>query len=124
MCPKTDDKLLESAQGRSIIEESTAQDEKIVEVIDATNKLGKPYELQNPDLPIEQVFKTPNASCNQKILWYLEFDGSVNKLGAGAGIWVHNMQNDHAEGHAYRLIFRCKNNMAKYEALLLGTQTD
>ena len=50
----------------------------------------------------------------------MEFDGSINKLGAGAGTWIHNMENDHAEGHAYRLNFRCTNNMAKYEALLLG----
>jgi len=44
----------------------------------------------------------------------------VNKLGAEAGIWIHNMQNDHAQGHAYRLNFICTNNMAEYEALLLG----
>jgi len=37
-----------------------------------------------------------------------------------AGIWIHNTQTDHAEGHAYRLNFRCTNNMAEYEALLLG----
>jgi len=96
------------------------EDQKIVEVVDATNTQGKPYELQIPNLPTNQVFKTPNASCNKQILWYLEFDGSVNKLGAGVGIWVHTMQNDHAEGHAYRLHFRCTNNMAENEALLLG----
>ena len=44
----------------------------------------------------------------------------MNKLGAGAGIWVHNMQNDCAEGYAYKLNFRCTNNIAEYEALLLG----
>jgi len=44
----------------------------------------------------------------------------VYKLGAGAGVWVHNLENNHAEGHAYRLNFRCTNNMAEYEALLLG----
>ena len=64
--------------------------------------------------------KISDNSSKQEILWYLELDGSVNKLRAGAGIWIHNMQNDHAEGHAYRLNFRCTNNMAKYEALLLG----
>lgn len=57
---------------------------------------------------------------DQETLWYLEFDGSVNKLGAGAGVWIHNTQNDHALGHAYRLNFRCTSNMAEYEALLLG----
>jgi len=50
----------------------------------------------------------------------LEFYGSVNKLGAGVGLWVHNLENDHAEGHAYRLNFRCTNNMVEHEALLLG----
>ena len=33
---------------------------------------------------------------------------------------MHNIENNHAEGHAYRLNFRCTNNMAEYEALLLG----
>jgi len=33
---------------------------------------------------------------------------------------MHNLQNDHAKGHAYRLNFKCTNNMAEYEALLLG----
>jgi len=44
----------------------------------------------------------------------------VNRLGAGAGVWIHNKQNNHAERRAYRLNFRCTNNMAEYEALLLG----
>jgi len=63
---------------------------------------------------------TPNTDYEHEILWYLEFDSSVNKLGVGAGIWVHNLENDHAEGHAYRLNLKCTNNMAEYEALLLG----
>ena len=33
---------------------------------------------------------------------------------------MHNLENDHAEGHAYILNFRCTNNMAECEALLLG----
>ena len=65
----------------------------------------------------EQNLKSP---VQQDIRWILEFDGSVNKLGAGAGVWVHNKENSHAEGRAYRLNFRCTNNMAEYEALLLG----
>lgn len=67
-----------------------------------------------------QLSKDLNPNLDHETLWYLEFDGFVNKLGAGAGVWIHNMQNDRAEGHAYRLNFRCTNNMAEYEALLLG----
>lgn len=55
-----------------------------------------------------------------EILWHLDFDGSINKIGAGARVWVHNLENDHAEGHAYKLNFKCTNNMVEYEALFLG----
>ena len=48
------------------------------------------------------------------------FDGYYSKNGAGVGIWVHNIENNHAEGHSYRLNFQCTNNIAEYEALLLG----
>lgn len=33
---------------------------------------------------------------------------------------MYNLENDHAEVHAYKLNFKCTNNMAEYEALLLG----
>ena len=72
------------------------------------------------NLPGPTITETLNANPKQEITWYLEFDGSVNKLGAGAGIWIHNLHNNHVEGHAYRLNFRCTNNMAEYEALLIG----
>ena len=50
----------------------------------------------------------------------MNFDGSCTKNDAGAGIWIHNTENNHAEGHSYKLNFQCTNNIAKYEALLLG----
>lgn len=80
--------------------------QKMVDVIDVIKGNDTSKDIQDPDLPIEQTSKTFKRSYNQEILWYLEFDGSVNKLGVGAGVWIHNMQNDHAEGHAYRLNFR------------------
>jgi len=120
MCPQTDVKLLEAAQTKSINEKSSAQDQKTIDMTDAIDENDSSYGLQNPNLPTEQVSKAPNTSHNQEILWHLEFDGFVNKLGAGAGVWIHNMQNDHAQGHAYRLNLKCTNNMAEYEALLLG----
>lgn len=55
-------------------------------------------------------------------LWHLDFDGSVNRLGVCAGVWIHNMENNHVEGHAFILNFKCTNNMAEYEALILGLQ--
>ena len=50
----------------------------------------------------------------------MNFDGSCTKNDAGVGIWIHNTQYNHAEGHSYKLNFHCTNNIAEYEALLLG----
>ena len=69
---------------------------------------------------VKHVPTTPDTNYEHEILWHLEFDGFVNKLGVGVGVRVYNLENDHAEGHAYRLNFKCTNNMVEYEALLLG----
>ena len=53
-------------------------------------------------------------------MWHLEIGGSVNKFGVGAGVWIYNLEDDYSEGHAYKLNFKCANNMAEYEALILG----
>ena len=46
----------------------------------------------------------------------------MNRLGATARVWTYNLENDHLEGHAFRLNFKCTNNMEEYEALVLGLQ--
>ena len=35
-------------------------------------------------------------------------------------MWLHNTESDYAESHAFRLDFKCINNIAEYEALILG----
>jgi len=119
-CAPTDDKPLALEQEICINEESMAQNLGATAITDATSLQDKLHETESSNLPTPKMTKTPNTDQKQEILWYLEFDGSVNKLGAGVGVWIHNTQTDHAEGHAYRLNFRCTNNMAEYEALLLG----
>ena len=54
-----------------------------------------------------------NDNIFHQSLWNLEFDGLVNKLGAGAGVWITNMETNHLEGHAFRLNFKCTNNMTE-----------
>ena len=66
--------------------------------------------------------KPKNDNIFHQSLWHLDFDGSVKKLGAGAGVWIKNMENNHSEGHAFRLNFKCTNMMDDYEALILGLQ--
>ena len=47
------------------------------------------------------------------------FDGSISKEGAGAGIWIISPNRDF-KVYSYKLTFECTNNVAEYEALLLG----
>ena len=35
---------------------------------------------------------TDDENYVHEILWHLEFDGSVNKLGVGAGVWIYNLE--------------------------------
>ena len=60
-----------------------------------------------------------NKSANNP-LWSMNFDGSCTKRNAGAGVWLHNTGNNYVESHAFKLDLKCTNNIAEYEALLLG----
>jgi len=55
------------------------------EMIDVTRTQDTLCETKNLSLPTPKITKTPNTDHKQEILWYLEFDGFVNKLGAGQG---------------------------------------
>ena len=58
---------------------------------------------------LEEKHKEPGSdNIFHESRWHLDFDSSVNRLGAGAGVWIHNMENNHYEGHAFRLNFKCK----------------
>jgi len=118
--PLIDDKPLALTQETCINEELVPQTLETVTTTNATSMQEEPSQIENSDLPNPKMSETLNTNHEQEITWYLEFDGSVSKLGAGVGVWIHNSHNNHAEGHAYRLNFRCTNNMAEYEALLLG----
>ena len=47
------------------------------------------------------------------------FDGSVAKVGVGAGVYIISPIHDF-KALSYKLLFECTNNVAEYEALLLG----
>ena len=119
-CPLTDAKHLALEQQAHINQESVAHAHEVVKTVNATSTLQEPPIIEILNLPNPIMTQTLETNHKQEITWYLEFDGSVNKLGVGACVWIHNSHNNHAQGHAYRLNFKCTNNMAKYEALLLG----
>ena len=47
------------------------------------------------------------------------FDSSVSKAGAGACVYIISPTKD-TKTYSYKLVFECSNNVAEYEALLLG----
>jgi ribonuclease HI len=55
-------------------------------------------------------------------MWNMSFDGAVSREGAGAGVWI-NPPKVGTKICSYRLAFDCTNNMAEYEALILGLKT-
>ena len=50
----------------------------------------------------------------------MSFDGSCGKTGTRAGVWLYNSKTNQAKGNSYKLNFLCTNNIAEYDALLLG----
>jgi len=52
-------------------------------------------------------------------IWKMNFDGAACREGAGASMWINHPKGD-AKLCSYKLVFECANNMAKYEALILG----
>jgi ribonuclease HI len=54
-------------------------------------------------------------------VWYMNFDGAFSRAGKGAGI-VLQAPNGKVSKFAYRLEFDATNNVAEYEALILGLE--
>jgi ribonuclease HI len=55
-------------------------------------------------------------------MWNMSFDGAVSREGARAGVWI-NPPKVGTKLCSYKLSFDCTNNMAEYEALILGLRT-
>jgi hypothetical protein len=58
-----------------------------------------------------------NHSKNET--WNMSFNGDVSKEGAGADVWISTLEVG-TKLCSYKLAFKCTNNMAEYEALILG----
>jgi ribonuclease HI len=54
-------------------------------------------------------------------MWHMHFDGASSNEGNGIGITLHTTFGK-SHSFAYRLNFACTNNVAEFEALLLGLE--
>ena len=61
----------------------------------------------------------PLAEKSNEGWWHMDFDGAASKDGTGAGIWIGPHVSE-PKLLSYKLHFKCTNNMAEYEALILG----
>ncbi|KAI5342013.1 hypothetical protein L3X38_009888 [Prunus dulcis] len=68
------------------------------------------------DLPDEQVFFVDVSPA-----WMMFFDGSARKDGAGAGV-VFVSPERHVLPYSFSLSELCSNNVAEYQALIMGLQ--
>ncbi|KAA3482112.1 reverse transcriptase [Gossypium australe] len=74
------------------------------------------YEPLSFEFPNEELMYVANA---EEIPWKLNFDGASNAVGNGIGAILVSPSGDH---HPFtcRLDFDCTNNMAEYEACIMG----
>jgi hypothetical protein len=68
----------------------------------------------------EEITNKQNSAEDE--MWNMSFDGAASMEGAGVGVWI-NPPNIGTKLYSYKLVFYCTNNMAEYEALILGLKT-
>ncbi|XP_050870734.1 uncharacterized protein LOC127073600, partial [Lathyrus oleraceus] len=93
----------------------------------------QPIEDHQPvqyDFPDEEILYLKMKDCDEPTLdegpepgsrWTMVFDGAVNQYGNGIGAVVITPQGSHIPFTA-RLTFKCTNNMAEYEACIMGLE--
>ncbi|XP_050916187.1 uncharacterized protein LOC127131301 [Lathyrus oleraceus] len=86
------------------------------------------YESINFEFPDEDVMYLKAKDCNEPLpnegpelgsQWGLIFDGAVNAYGIGIGAIIITPHGSHIPFTA-RLTFKCTDNMAEYEACIMG----
>jgi ribonuclease HI len=68
----------------------------------------------------EKITDQQNSAEDE--MWNMSFDGAASREGVGAGVWI-NPPKVGTKICSYKLAFDCTNNMAEYEALILGLKT-
>jgi ribonuclease HI len=105
-----------------------------------TREVYRKYHVEDPKNPKNElkygdeglgnhaIFSTSIVPLEDKVqeneldkVWYMNFDGAFSRVGKGVGI-VLQAPNGKVSKFAYRLEFDATNNVAEYEALLLGLE--
>ena len=93
----------------------------IVEFLaDKTEDEYEPMKFEFPDEDLMTIFQIEDESTKQDT-WKLYFDGASNVLGHGIGAILISPEGEYCPFTA-RLNFDCTNNVAEYEACIMGLQ--
>ena len=68
---------------------------------------------------ISKIHEALEQKQRDEAVWSMYFDGLISKEGVGAGVWIISPHREF-KVYSFKLTFECKNNVAKYGALLLG----
>ncbi|XP_070040405.1 uncharacterized protein [Nicotiana tomentosiformis] len=85
----------------------------------AENPVDEEYEPLKTYFPDKEVMYVDEADHDEKPGWKLFFDGAANMKGVGIGV-VLIFETRHHYPVTAQLRFYCTNNMAEYEACILG----
>ncbi|KAG8504210.1 hypothetical protein CXB51_002512 [Gossypium anomalum] len=85
------------------------------------SRASEDYEPLNFDFPNEDLMcvATTEEDASEEIPWKLNFDGASNAVGNGIGAVLVSPNGDHYP-FSSKLDFDCTNNMAEYEACIMG----
>ncbi|XP_070005339.1 uncharacterized protein [Nicotiana sylvestris] len=85
----------------------------------AENPVDDEYEPLKTYFPDEEVMCADEVDRDEKPCWKLLFDGAANMKGVGIGVVLISETGQHYPVTA-QLRFHCTNNIAEYEACILG----
>ena len=87
-------------------------------------RANEEYEPMSFDFPNEDlmaVLQIEEEESLEESGWKMYFDGASNALGCGVRAMLISLEGNHCPFTA-KLSFNCTNNVAKYEACVLGLQ--
>ena len=99
------------------IKESTIADF----LAERANEEYEPMSFDFPDEDLMAVLQIEEEESPKEDEWKMYFDGALNALGRGVGAVLISPKGNHCPFIA-KLSFDCTNNVAEYEACVMGLQ--
>ena len=90
-------------------------------LVERANEEYQPMSFDFPDEDLMVVLQIEEEKSLKENGWKMYFDGALNALGCGVGAILLSLEGNHCPFTA-KLSFECTNNVAKYEACVLGLQ--